>query len=302
MLAIIIPYYKLTFFEATLDSLAKQTAKRFKVYIGDDASPENPAVLLEKHKGQFDFVYHRFEENVGGKALTQQWQRCIALSGNEEWLMILGDDDVLGENVVEKFYKNIEDVQAISKVIRFATQKIDYNQDVASDIYLNPKIEKSTDFLFRPTRSSLSEYVFYKENIEKVGFKNFPLAWFSDVLAVLEFSDFNEVFSINEALVYIRISSISISGKKDNLKLKAIATFEFYYYLLNQKSNYFSKKQNKLLFHKLENCYLNNKKNIGLFVKITKIYSINFLIFDYLKFLKSICLSVLYRTRKNERR
>jgi hypothetical protein len=30
--------------------LANQTDKRFKVYIGDDASPENPASLLEDIK------------------------------------------------------------------------------------------------------------------------------------------------------------------------------------------------------------------------------------------------------------
>ena len=43
MLAIIIPYFKLLFFEETLQSLAIQTDKRFKVYIGDDASPEDPS-------------------------------------------------------------------------------------------------------------------------------------------------------------------------------------------------------------------------------------------------------------------
>jgi len=56
MLAIVIPYYKLTFFEATLQSLADQTDKRFKVYIGDDASPENPSRLLERYQGKFDFL------------------------------------------------------------------------------------------------------------------------------------------------------------------------------------------------------------------------------------------------------
>ena len=44
MLAIVIPYYKLTFFEATLQSLADQTDKRFMVYIGDDASLESPDI------------------------------------------------------------------------------------------------------------------------------------------------------------------------------------------------------------------------------------------------------------------
>jgi hypothetical protein len=58
MLAIVILYYKLTFFDATLQSLASQTNQRFMVYIGDDVSPQYPVLLLEKYKGTFDFVYH----------------------------------------------------------------------------------------------------------------------------------------------------------------------------------------------------------------------------------------------------
>ena len=125
MLAIVIPYFKRTFFEATLESLANQTDKRFKVYIGDDASPENLTDLLEKYKGKFDFVYHRFDDNLGSISLTQQWERCIALSGEEEWVMILGDDDVLGENVVEEFYSNLPEIKNKEiNVVRFTTAKI----------------------------------------------------------------------------------------------------------------------------------------------------------------------------------
>ena len=91
MLAIVIPYYKLTFFEATLQSLADQTDKRFMVYIGDDASLESPDDLLEKYQQKFDFEYYRFEENLGGTSLVKQWERCIAMTKDEEWVMILGD-------------------------------------------------------------------------------------------------------------------------------------------------------------------------------------------------------------------
>ena len=63
MLAIIIPYYKFTFFESTLQSLANQSDKRFKVYIGDDASSENPIDLLGRYQGKVDFKYHRFESS-----------------------------------------------------------------------------------------------------------------------------------------------------------------------------------------------------------------------------------------------
>ena len=106
MLGIIIPYYKLIFFESTLQSLANQTDKRFKVYIGNDASLEDCDELLKQFKGKFDFKYHRFENNLGGTNLTKQWERCIAFSEGEEWLMILGDDDVLEKDCVANFYKN----------------------------------------------------------------------------------------------------------------------------------------------------------------------------------------------------
>src|SRR3970040_240113 len=100
MLAIVIPYYKLTFFECTLESLANQTDQRFKVYMGDDASRETPSVLLEKHKGKFDFSYHRFDDNLGGISLVRQWDRCIAMTGEEQWFMVLGDDETLSSTCI----------------------------------------------------------------------------------------------------------------------------------------------------------------------------------------------------------
>ena len=95
MLAIVIPYYKHTFFEATLQSLANQTDKRFKVYIGDDASPENPSSLLEQYKESINFKYKRFNNNIGGISLVKQWERCMTMVQEEEWIIILCDDDIL---------------------------------------------------------------------------------------------------------------------------------------------------------------------------------------------------------------
>ena len=249
MLAIVIPFYNIVFFEETLQSLNKQTDKRFKVYIGNDASPSNPEVLLHKYQGKFDFVYHRFENNLGSTSLTQQWKRCIELTSNEKWLMILGDDDALEKNVVEEFYKNVNEVEKEGiAVVRFSTVKMDKTSKTITDVYTHPKTEKAVDFLFRKTRSSLSEYVFLKSKVIDIGFKDFPLAWFSDVLAILEFSDFNRIFTINTAVIKIRISNISISGKKDNLKQKAQATFEYHHYLITKKENYFTNKQKEVLF------------------------------------------------------
>ncbi len=293
MLAIIIPYYKLTYFKETLQSLADQTDKRFKVYIGDDASPEDPTVLLDKYKGQFDFVYHRFETKLGGISLVKQWNRCFEMIDDEEWVIFLGDDDLLEENVISEFYRNLNEINSVTNVVRFSTCKIDALGLLISPQYTHPKIECSIDFFFRNVRSSLSEYVFRKTQISEIGFKDFPLAWQSDVLAVIEFSHFKNVFSINDARVFIRISELSVSGKQDNLKLKDKAIFEFYYYLITYSLNYFDSTQKDKLYRQINKRFLNDKKNAMYFLKLSNFYLSNFLFFDYFNFLKSIVLYIL---------
>lgn len=290
MLAIVIPYYKLTFFDTTLLSLANQTDKRFKLYIGDDASPENPAVLVAHYQGKFDFKYHRFESNLGSISLTQQWERCMALSDSEEWIMVLGDDDYLGENVVEEFYCHLNEIEQLKiDVVRYATVVVNEEDEKISIIHTHPKLEKSTDFLMRKlkggTRSSLSEFVFKKKKIQSIGFQNMPLAWYSDVLAFIEVSGFGFIYTINEAVVSFRLSDLNITSKVDNLRAKNIATFEFYHYLLNEKKENFDTIQINILLAKLENTFLDDKKNVYFWLSFTKLYFFNFYFKKYWLFI-----------------
>lgn len=277
MLAIVIPYYKLTFFEATLQSLANQTDQRFKVFIGDDASPESPLVLLEKYKDQFDFVYHRFDNNLGAISLVQQWHHCISLVQEAEWLLVLGDDDVLQDNFVATFYENRNEIDSLEiNVIRYATVVINEKGEAISKVHTHPKLETSTDFLMRKfeggTRSSLSEFIFRKTEFDKVKFKDLPLAWYSDYLAVLEVSNFSKMFTINNSLVYFRHSALNITSKKDNLKTKNIATFGFYYYLLKDKKEFFDSEHKSILLSRLEKTFLDNKKNLFFWKSFVKLY------------------------------
>jgi hypothetical protein len=298
MLAIVIPYFKLTFFKETLDSLSNQTDKRFKVYIGNDASSESPKKIVEKFIKKFNFKYQKFEINFGGNSLVKQWNRCIDLIEDEKWVMILGDDDVLGENVVSEFYKNIHEVEKENiNVIRYATYKINKKNDITSILYEHPVIEKSTDFIFRNSRSSLSEYIFKKEQINKVKFKELPLAWYSDVLAVLEFSNFNNVYSINNAIVYVRISDISISGQQNNKEDKNKARFKYYYYLLSSKKSFFSKEKNVLLLKMLNKTYIANKKNILFLVKTLYIHFWVFYLYYIIHFSRDVIESIKARNK-----
>lgn len=277
MLTIVIPYFKRTFFEDTLQSLANQTDQHFKVYIGDDASPESPLDLLAKYQDKFDFTYHRFETNLGSISLVKQWERCFALANDEEWVMILGDDDVLENNCVSAFYENLNEIEEIEiNVVRFATKVINSEGNAISKVHLHPKLENSVDFLIRKfkggTRSTLSEYVFKKQPVEIIKFKELPLGWYSDLLAVLEFSQFGLIYTINDAVVYFRLSGLNITGKTDDLLLKNRATFQFYCYLLHQHANKLSKELVEMLFDRLEKTIFDNKKNFDYWIKLFYLY------------------------------
>jgi len=256
-LAIFIPFYKKKYFHRTLESLKKQTNRNFSVYIGDDNSPENIAGFLTEFSGFFDFKYHKFETNLGGTNLVAQWERCIALSEKEEFLMILGDDDVLGENVVEEFYRFIENANYPDiNVIRFASQLIDEVDTKISDVYQNPKVEKAADSFMRVIkgegRSSLSEHIFSRKSYEKHGFKNFPVAFGSDNVAWLEFPEMGNIYSINHAKVFVRISSEHLSSSTDStMALKRKEGIHFFTkYIIENYSNYFTREDRILILKK----------------------------------------------------
>ncbi|RBN50314.1 glycosyltransferase family 2 protein [Flavobacterium psychrolimnae] len=280
MLAIVIPYYKLNFFEETLQSLANQTNKEFKVYIGNDSSPQDPLPLLEKYKDQFDFEYFTFEENLGSISLVLQWKRCIDLTGSEEWLMILGDDDYLDSAAIENWYKNYNLFYKKSEVIRFATKLIVEETQTVSKVYSHSVWERATDSFYRKfeylTRSSLSEHIFSRTAYVKYGFYDYPLAWNSDDRAWLEFSDNKPIFTINESVVFIRISTINISGKTDNFYEKDLATLEFYKFIVLKKLKFYNKQQRHRLLNKYENVVK----------KIRKLYLSEWflLLFSYVKY------------------
>lgn len=296
MLAIVIPYYKHIFFEETLKSLSAQTDKRFNVYIGDDASPESPDLLLEKYKKYIDFKYYRFNNNVGGDSLSKHWERCINLTNQEDWIMILGDDDVLGKEVVSEWYKKFNLFENKSNVIRFSTIVINDEFKLLSDPFFHPEWESVTDFFFRKingkTRSSMSEYVFSRKSFLKYKFQDYPLAWHTDDAAWFDFSDLRSVFSINDAFVYVRASDFSISGNQNNLKAKSKATFKFYNYLLTVKAGLFSEEQKDQLLLRIMNSYLNDKKKLTYFFVISVICFKNNKLIQYFNFLSSIFRSL----------
>lgn len=253
-LAIVIPYFKIKFFDQCLRSLNDQSNKNFTVYIGDDSSDNEPSDIIKQYQNTLNIKYTRFSTNLGNQYLTRQWDRCIELTESEEWIMVLGDDDVLDSKVVEEFYNNINTVNTAQiKVIRFASQLIDEIDNITSKVYFNPQFEKAATSYIRTLegngRSTLSEHVFTRSTYEKHGFKNFPVAFGSDNVAWLEFPDMGNIFSINTAVVSVRISKEHLSSRDDNgLRYKKrLGIYLFNRYIIANYEDFFEEPEKLLI-------------------------------------------------------
>lgn len=288
MLAIVIPYYKINFFQETLLSLEHQTDKHFNLYIGNDASPENPGELIKKNLQTTSYKYFTYSENLGGKNLVLQWERVINETKEEPWLMILGDDDVLPSNFVEEFYTSLPLLKKHnSSLLKFSQEAINIYGETIRKATTLPQVYSSIQFLEdRLTKSfphSLSEHIFSREIYYK--FKNLPLAWHSDDLAIFEFSNLKNFIFTNKAIVKVRISEYSISGQDNNDIRKQKATYLFCEYLLKHYTkelpitliNLLVKRYREIIWRNgfplsinITNLYLKKKNLIG-FLKSFKI-------------------------------
>lgn len=298
MIAIIIPYYKKKFFRKTLDSLANQTDKRFRVYIGDDASPENPKDLIVEFSEKIELKYKRFKNNLGQVSLVGHWKRSIEMSRDEEWIMILGDDDYFGLNLIESFYNHTNDFLDKVNVVRFAKQNIFNDKNILGQIQYNPSVETVADSYYRritgKTTSTLSEYAFTRKAYEKFGFYDYPLAWQSDNRAWIEFSEQKDIYSINDAVVTVICSSISITGSELYDKEKRKANLSFYKYLITQKLYVFNKIQSIRILHKYENEIKHKEKmTFKLYFFLLPYYINNFDMHALKRFFKKIIKSLL---------
>lgn len=236
-LAIVIPAYKISYFEQVLYSLSKQTSKDFNVYIGVDASPYNFELIVDKYRKKLNIIYARFNDNLGGTDLVAQWKRCIELTQGEPWIWLFSDDDIIGERCVELFLKNISDkfdlyhfnIKRINEKNEIICVK-KFFSDVCSgkELFLAKQCDKVDSFVV--------EYIFSRKVYTTTGgFQNFPMAWGSDIATWIKFSGDKGIKTINGDFVYWRKSKENITPSKSrSMAIKKIAIETDYYCWINK--------------------------------------------------------------------
>ncbi|MFK5976796.1 MAG: glycosyltransferase [Sulfurovum sp.] len=242
LLAIVIPYYKISYFQELLSSLAKQTNLNFNLYIGDDNSPNSPIAIIDKFREKLNIKYKKFNKNLGGINLVGQWDRCIDMIKDEEWIWLLPDDDIPSLNVVEEFYKALKFKEHYKiKVFRFPLSIINQESKVLKTLnYNNPLVESNLDFYQRVVRgkasASLGDNIFHRQSLESSGgFVSFPKAWGSDHATILNVASGGKIYFLSNAILYFRMSGENISSDRSDGLIKLGARVEFAKWLKNNE-------------------------------------------------------------------
>ena len=222
-LAIIIPAYKSTFLRETLESIANQTDKCFTLYIGDDCSPHDLKSIVDEFQNRINIVYHRFEENLGGKDLVAHWNRCVDLTQDEPYIWLFSDDDVMSSTCVSDFYDTLKSENK-SDVYRFNVSIIDNKGNVIKKVTY-PREITAKDLYIQKIKGKLEcfvvEYIFSRTSYERCGgFVNFDLAWGSDLASWVLFGEKKGILTMKSPGISWRSSGENISTDYNIATLK----------------------------------------------------------------------------------
>lgn len=240
-LALVIPAYKQEYLVDTLNSLAKQTDKRFNVYIGDDASPYQLSAIVEQYKKDLTINYQFFPDNLGRINLVGQWNRCLKLIQDEEFFMLFSDDDIMDPKCIENFYKALE-VHDDYDVYHFDINIIDSKGNVVTKCHSFPRVLSSIDFFSQLYRHKIDarmpEFIFRtKRFLETNGFIPFDLAYRTDNATVMNCAREKGIYTIPQSRISWRESGKNVSSAKnvttDILYQKSRATIEFFNWVGN---------------------------------------------------------------------
>lgn len=222
-LAIVIPAYKIDFFDSALKSLSDQTNKNFTVYIGIDASKADFESVIDKYKYSVSIIYQRFDENLGGKDLVAQWNRCLNLIKEEQWIWLFSDDDMMEADCIEKFYNEIRN-GANYDLYHFDVDIINERNEVIKKTKAFPTVIDGVSFLKKKNSAVLDsfvvEYIFRRSTFIRLGgFQYFDLAWGTDIATWAKIGKEKGIKTIPGVKVFWRQSSLNITPKVDKERL-----------------------------------------------------------------------------------
>lgn len=228
----VLPAFKASFFKEAIDSILAQTYTNFELIIVNDASPEDLDSIVESYNDP-RIQYFKNTENIGGKDLVAQWNKCLKYAMGE-YIILASDDDLYNANYLAEMDRLVEmypqvnvikpricSIDASGKIIWVESVMKEYSS-VFEFLYF-----KNCNFIL----SGIPYFVLKKEVLLSIdGFVNYPLAWHSDDATIAIMAQ-DGVASSTNILFSFRQSGENITSKVNDANIlykKLCATKKYY--------------------------------------------------------------------------
>ena len=226
----VLPAYKSEYLQVAIDSILQQTYIDFELIIVDDASPYHLESIVNQYNDN-RIVFHRNENNIGGKNLVSNWNKCIKYAKGE-YVILASDDDIYSPFFLQQVDERIKDYPDVD-IIRSRVNRIDSDGIITDIEQIYKPFMPFSEFVFYWSKgiiNCIANYAFKRTALlEAGGFVDMPCAWFSDDITVVNMS-INGIATTEDALFYFRTSDKSVSWTfdKDTIRKKWKANGMFY--------------------------------------------------------------------------
>lgn len=224
-ISVTIPAYKPYFLAECIESILKQTFQNFELIIVDDFSPYNIKSVVEKYCDS-RIRYYRNNKNCGAIDVVDNWNICLSYAKGE-YVICMGDDDILLPNCLEEYATLIEKYPGIG-LIHGWTEIINENSEVTALTTHRCEHESAMSLVWHRshayTLQFIGDFCFNTEWLRSQGgFYKLPLAWGSDDISAFIGAMKNGVANTQKVVFQYRRNSMTISSTGNvNEKMNAI--------------------------------------------------------------------------------
>lgn len=221
----ILPAYKGEYLKEAIESILAQSYKNFELIVVNDCSPDNIDEIVHNYKDK-RIRYYCNGQNIGGRDLVAQWNKCLSFAQGE-WVILATDDDIYHS----EFLTTIDDgLTRHPEVDLYRARICHCDKQMHIEIIENGMPEKVSqeEFMYRMQTDLLGgipQYVFRREKLLSIGgFYPCPMAYGTDGVTPCFFAA-NGVAASAQVLVYFRNSGENISARGKYVYEKIDARF-----------------------------------------------------------------------------
>ena len=218
--SICIPAYKSKFLKECIQSILEQTLDNLELIILNDCSPEPVEEIVSEFEDS-RITYVKNSSNVGSLNLVDNWNKCLSLAQGE-YIVIMGDDDLLDPDYLEEFSKLIDSYPDL-EVYHCRSKIIDDDGNTVMLTPASPAYERVYDSIWhrlRQYRSNyITDYLYRTKSLrEREGFYYLPLAWGSDDITAFIASADKGIAHTNRPVFNYRSNRLSITSTGNDLE------------------------------------------------------------------------------------